>query len=284
MYIIFFKIDLKFMIYQFVLFSLIAYISSLAGAECCLSDSTLSTEFSKEQKFEDKWKRVYLATYPRSGNHWMRYLFEEATGVATSSVYRDPDPKHDEEVYPWGAYSIDGGYTHAARLPTEDDIIIIKTHFPALKKSESDLKPHLRTLRIIRHPLDSIYSHYCYDHKPTNILPWGWILECCENWARFQEYWNHQPDVISIRYEDLMNYPFEQLMNCFTTIGLPTENLAYAILQHPPEGKSLKHINHYTNKQLKYIEIRLSTLLKKFGYTMSSVKEKWDCGDQCVID
>ena len=27
------------------------------------------------------WKRVYLASFPRSGNHWTRFLIEEATGI-----------------------------------------------------------------------------------------------------------------------------------------------------------------------------------------------------------
>lgn len=48
--------------------------------------------------------RVYLASYPRSGNHWLRYLIEEAKGIATSSVYQDPDPPHLDQVFPWGTF------------------------------------------------------------------------------------------------------------------------------------------------------------------------------------
>ena len=53
----------------------------------------------------DNWKRAYLVTFPRSGNHWMRYLIEEATQIATGSVYQDMDrPVHLERIFPWGGY------------------------------------------------------------------------------------------------------------------------------------------------------------------------------------
>ena len=41
---------------------------------------------------------VYLASYPRSGNHFLRQMIEEATGMVTYSQYRDgSDADHHPE-------------------------------------------------------------------------------------------------------------------------------------------------------------------------------------------
>lgn len=225
----------------------------------------------------EKWKLIYLATYPRSGNHWMRFLIEETTGVATSSVYRDPDPQHDLNPYPWGGYSIDGGYIKTARLPTEDDLIIIKTHYPALHLTVRDQRKCIKTIRVIRHPIDSLYSHYSYKFGAAEIIPVKWLEQYISVWAKFQEYWNEQPDVVSIRYEDLMDKPFENLSRILKTIGLNvTDNdIHYALTMHPPIGKPLKHIIRYDTHELEMIEKKLHDLMEKFGYTISGVDYNW---------
>src|SRR5690348_10906431 len=89
---------------------------------------------------EDWSKRVYLATYPRSGNHWVRYLIEEITHIATSSVYcdGDADKSHLGKPFPWGGYCPKYGYEGKCRYPTPDDIVVVKTHFPAVPAQEFD--------------------------------------------------------------------------------------------------------------------------------------------------
>src|SRR6185437_16726911 len=82
----------------------------------------------------DEWNRVYLASFPRSGNHWVRFLVEEATHITTSSVYRDPNFPHLPTVFPWGGYVVDQGYKGNCRFPTTNDPILIKTHYPFLQK------------------------------------------------------------------------------------------------------------------------------------------------------
>src|SRR4051812_11514770 len=87
--------------------------------------------------FSEQWTRVYLATYPRSGNHWIRYLVEEASHIATSSVYRDPDPLHLKRIFPWGGYCCHHGYEGQCRYPTKKDCVLVKTHFPAQEQKVS---------------------------------------------------------------------------------------------------------------------------------------------------
>ncbi len=117
-----------------------------------------------------KWgNRVYLATYPRSGSHWMRYLIEEATGIATSSAYIDPDPRHLETVFPWGGYCCDGGYEGHCRYPMMGEIAIVKTHFPDTYISGFEKLPYSLAVRIIRHPIDSFYSLYLWEKSCATV-------------------------------------------------------------------------------------------------------------------
>lgn len=89
--------------------------------------------FLNSSCLEADWENlVYLATYPRSGNHWMRYLIEEATGIATGADHIDPDPPHNPKRYPWGGFCPDGGYSKTRRYPEKDEIYVVKTHYPLL--------------------------------------------------------------------------------------------------------------------------------------------------------
>lgn len=126
--------------------------------------SPLSAEPKKSIPLSYEWKhRVYLASHPRSGNHWMRYLIEEATGLATSSVYRDRDyPQHLPTIFPWGGYSAKNGYEGNVLYPSADreDIVVVKTHYPYVNRMRFDLLPYTAVVVVVRHPLDVIYSHY----------------------------------------------------------------------------------------------------------------------------
>jgi hypothetical protein len=75
----------------------------------------------------ETWNRVYLVSHPRSGNHWVRFLIEEATHIATSSIYRDSalsggvSQPHISEVFPWGGYCADHGFSGDCRYRFSKD-------------------------------------------------------------------------------------------------------------------------------------------------------------------
>lgn len=50
------------------------------------SSSTIS---DNKNEFNESDKAVALASFPGSGNTWLRYLLQQATGVYTGSVYKD---------------------------------------------------------------------------------------------------------------------------------------------------------------------------------------------------
>lgn len=230
----------------------------------------------KEKEKKDKWERVFLATYPRSGNHWMRYLIEEATHVATSSVYRDRDPKHLPKVFPWGGFCADHGYKGDCRYPKKGDTVIIKTHYPAHFIKEYDKNPYKKVIRIVRHPVDSFYSFYVhrYGELPEGErIPRETLKVFVKKWKVFEEYWNKQKKVFTVRYEDLYSEPHKYLRRVLKAAGykVTKEDIDRAVSKNPPRGGPLKHLNHYNEDDLIYIEKRLGDLMEKYNYTIRGI-------------
>ena len=218
--------------------------------------------------------RVYLATYPRSGNHWMRYLIEEATHIATSSVYPDPEPKHLPDPFPWGAYCAPFGYEGECRYPEPGEPVVVKTHYPALDEKPGDFRVSAQTIRVVRHPVDSIYSWYVYKCKRQgqvvqDRIPNHLLVKMIAQWKKFQKYWDQSPNVLTFRYEDLLKQPKKHLKMTLDACGYAytQEDVNRAISKHPPEGHELKHVAHYTHADLKLIKKELSGLMRKYGYT-----------------
>jgi hypothetical protein len=246
----------------------------------------------EEAEEAKKWEnRVYLATYPRSGNHWMRYLIEEATGIATSSVYCDPDPEHLLSSFPWGGFCVDGGYEGSRRYPQENELVVVKTHFPVALLSHFDRLPYKKAIRILRNPIDSFYSLYLWEKEyepfwvkdyeqtlPEFFLPRSDLLKNIEMWRRFQEHWDYRTDVLTVRYEDLCEEPEKHLELILKTIGytVSKQDIERALAKYPPSKGVLKHLPHYTEEDLEIIEANLGCLMDRYGYSTKTVKPPLD--------
>lgn len=222
---------------------------------------------------KEDWQRVYLATYPRSGNHWMRYLIEEATHMATGSVYRDHEPLHLKTPFPWGGYAAKNGYEGNCRYPTQKDIVVIKTHFPSKPKEKFDLKPTKGVIRIVRHPLDAFYSHFLHQKNELPVdgkIPSEYVSNAIKNWIKFEKFWDKQPDVTTIRYEDLYNDPYTYFKLIMTAIGyqVTEEDLNRALAKHPPRGGLMKHLNDYHPEDIEKVKIKLGPIMDKYGYKL----------------
>lgn len=223
----------------------------------------------------DNWKRAYLVTFPRSGNHWMRYLIEEATQIATGSVYQDMDrPVHLEKIFPWGGYSTDHGYKGNCRYPKPQDIVIIKTHFPfyTLGKVDAPEYPSALKVRIVRHPVDSVSSLLLLQHgSMPSPIPRQELKELVDKWREFQEYWDTQKNVVTIRYEDLLDAPYETLEKVLKVLGLKAQknDIERAIRKNPPRGGVLKHASRFRPRDLKFIQNELKDIMDEYGYTIN---------------
>lgn len=240
-----------------------------------LSLSIVFFTFTYKEKIyaKEDWKRVYLSTYPRSGNHWLRGLIEEATGVATSAVYRDREPMHLRTPFPWGGYAAEHGYEGNCRYPESGEIVVIKTHYPAKGKTQFDLKPVVKYIRIVRHPIDAFHSHYLHQgHELSEHgkIPSWYVQRSISDWHKFESYWNRQPNVFTVRYEDLIadiHFYFREILNA---IGyqLNEEEINRAIDKLPPQGAALKHLHSYHSDDLKLISKKLGRLMRKYHYKL----------------
>ncbi|CDR34837.1 sulfotransferase domain-containing protein [Criblamydia sequanensis] len=218
--------------------------------------------------FAEEWNTVYLASFPRSGNHWVRFLVEEATHIATSSVYRDRNFPHLQNVFPWGAYCTDHGYEGHCRYPTLDDPVLIKTHYPFLKPKTKINPTPKSAICLIRHPIDSFYSFYVYRGGKEDKIDKKSLNEFIHGWRKFYEFWELQPGVQIIRYEDLLANPEIYLNHILQIAGFSfdQEDIDRALAKYPPQGKPLKHNGCYDDGSLDRIKIELSDILKRYNY------------------
>lgn len=239
---------------------------------------TMGSSHSSDSFVEVNERRAYLATYPRSGNHWVRYMVEEATHIATSSVMCDFNPQHLETPFEWGGYCADQGYEGHCRYAVENETVLIKTHFPALPPREFDQQPYFKTIRIIRHPVDSFYSHYVFNQmmrvrfniSEPLVLNAELLQEFIQSWREFQEYWDQQPNVLTFRYEDMLENPGPILKLILRTLDYDdsNEHVQRAVAKHPPIGEPLKHLSQFTEEELELINDSLSDLMIKYDYTI----------------
>jgi Sulfotransferase domain len=219
----------------------------------------------------DDWQRVYLTSFPRSGNHWMRFLIEEATHITTSSVYRDPDMPHLPKLFPWKGYCPNHGYKGNCRFPQTGEIVVVKTHFPHLEAEPGDELPFVKAVHIVRHPVDSLYSLYVHSQngKPATLtMPKATLMGFIHTMRKFEAYWSTKNNVLTVRYEDLHEQPFAVLKSVLQFIGYQVndEDVGRAISVYPSQGYMLKHLSRFSPSDLEYIEHELEDYMQKYDY------------------
>lgn len=224
---------------------------------------------NQDDSSSKQWKRVYLTTFPRSGNHWTRYLIEEASGIATSSLYQDKRPPHLNQIFPWNGYCPDHGYEGNRRYPNINDIVLLKTHF----YPDPHHKKFIAAIRIVRHPVDSIYSHYVLVSERAHevvqeYVPRDFLLNELNRWKDWHNYWDSKPNVTTFRYEDMLDAPYPILKSMMTICNYAhtDEDILRAIIKYPPTGYLLKHLHHFTEDDLQLVEEKLGPLMRKYFY------------------
>ncbi len=226
-----------------------------------------------EGEWADKgdWHRVFLATYPRSGNHWSRYLLEEVTGVATGCVFRDGHPTHLPDAFDWGGYAPQRGYTGKSSLPKQSDVVILKTHYPAsyvrhsIFDRQSTEQP---TLVITRFPFDAMFSYFNH-FSSSRRKNWDkFIHEEAVVWARYHDYWDEQSNVMVVRYEDLMTDTVSTLQQISEFYGIEAsqEDFERAQKAYPSQGTIGKHLSKYSKQQIDFVLKTCGTQLERYGY------------------
>lgn len=216
--------------------------------------------------FADEWKTVYLASFPRSGNHWVRFLVEEATHITTSSVYRDREFHHLKDIFPWGGYCTEHGYENHCRYPTKNDPVLIKTHYPFLPFI-IEPTPKL-AICLIRHPIDTFCSYYAYRGGKEVKIDKVTLIEFIQRWRQFYEFWESQPGVLFIRYEDLHSDTDLYLSYILQHAGFSFNDadIERATIKYSPQGEPLKHRGCYDSESLEMMKTELADILTRYDY------------------
>ena len=223
-------------------------------------------------KSDSVYKKVFFASYPRSGNTWTRYLIEESTHIATSTAGNKLGIKESfgEYAYPWGN-NLPRGLTDRCRLPLPDDLVLMKTHYPRILEMGT-VPPgnQAPVICIVRHPLDSIASFHKFQLNCHHDIGGFTEFAHCEatRWNEFYSFWMKDRNCRIVRYEDLLAEPEKVLGEILDIVGyeVTTEDIKRAVMEYPPVGSPLKHRNAYTQEDIEYIRRETAEVASILGY------------------
>jgi hypothetical protein len=158
-------------------------------------------------------ERVILASYPRSGNTYLRRLLETYTGIVTGSDSRTNRPLCSS--------LLQCGFRGEGIV--DSSVWVVKSHYP---ERMGYLKfPAQRVILLVRNPWDAIESYFHMGLTGThdkvlhqdvlNSLTDTWaefVPNEAKVWANFHAYWcdwmlNSKLPVHLVRYEDLLARP-----------------------------------------------------------------------------
>ncbi len=250
--------------------------TALALGLLTLVPGSVDARKQNKQKTKIQWvdtgeyKRVFLASHPRSGNHWAKFLIEEATGIASGAVRCSPDPQHLSNPFPWGGYGLQGGLEGRHRMPAIDDVIMVKTHYPIAQQSPFERDKLQPVVRLLRFPFDSIRSDF-YINNDGNHRKKDWnkvIRRAAVRWKEFQEYWDAQPEVLTIRYEEMLAEPAYWLRVICEHFGMSVnkEDIARSVAKYPPFGTPGKHMKYFSQSDITDLMAVFGAQVEEYGY------------------
>lgn len=187
---------------------------------------------------------VYLVSYPRSGNTWMRtiisnLLYRKSVDGLKDLQYYVPDihvKTYADEVVPAKFH-------------------VIKSHF-AYQNNSNNIKKYKRVVYIIRDPRDVVLSHYRYQKYLSSynsgfenfFIDWinGRVWPC--SWQEHVNSWTgdgtHELEINLhvIRYEDLLSDTTGQIVKLidFLEFDISREAIQQAIASASAEKMRLK--------------------------------------------
>lgn len=157
---------------------------------------------------------VWIASYPRSGNTFLRVMLNQIFSLPTYSIHGDQediasDPATANAV---GHQALPDDFSiAAARSSTE--LYLIKTHEPPPNTAD-------KAIYLIRNGLSSLisYAHYICDYRPDTDYSSALrnILDGRESYGTWSEHlanWDPQnrPNTLTLRFEELVENPNDKV-------------------------------------------------------------------------
>lgn len=175
---------------------------------------------------------IALASFPGSGNTWVRYLIERATGVYTGSYYDDGD------LY-------NKGYRGEREPWTKRNTIAVKTH----RFDEEHISAFDGAILIIRDPYKAILSEhnrkfgghtgFANERHYTQGSEWiDFVTGKSRTWANTAiNFLQYSKKVLVVHYEDLRSNLLPNLINIVKFLEVPIDKERLLCTISSPDGK-----------------------------------------------
>ena len=232
--------------------------------------------------------RVALASFPGSGNTWLRYLLQQSTGILTGSVFADPSL---QEI----------GFGEGI---ANQSVLVIKTHNVGITRHTDH--PFDRAVLLVRDPFDAILAefnrlqvidergrmshtghatldkfHGNWTMEARKIVPGCSSFECFAremilSWKEFHlscfnKFQNNPEDLIVISYEDLVSNPGKELSRVlhFLKVSISNTSMKCAMdrkegIHHRRQDKAY-HIQMYSPKVTRRMKFEKAYVYKTLG-------------------
>ncbi|WP_353930081.1 sulfotransferase domain-containing protein [Okeanomitos corallinicola TIOX110] len=262
---------------------------------------TFLSKAGSAEKYKPTENDVYLVSYPRSGNTWMRVIMSEL-------LYH----KSGDSIEELQNYVPDIHQPIFTKDLIKSNFHVIKSHYPYVVnnniKNRASVKNYKKVVYIVRDPRDILISHYKYLNNFRYSINfdkfiWDWItgrIWPC-SWQEHVNSWigmgyeNIGVEIELIKYEDLLLNPEPEIMKLSTIMGIQftSEDVQRALQaaavekmrsketkgmpRHERQEKA-QFIGEATNKQwlekltaeqLNLIEEYLGHTMKRCGYTVN---------------
>jgi hypothetical protein len=227
------------------------------------------------------FRPVWIASYPRSGNTFLRIILQNIFRVPTYSLYnvegqsfRDPsaDPLDEAPLLPANWRQLTSDSSSATRL-------LIKTHGPPEDDSPA--------IYVVRDGRAATHSYYHYHQKFSFEQPGlvEVIAGACQfgGWSAHYGAWHPKtrPDTLFLRYEELVNQPAEIIPQLAAFLQLeptggrlPTfEELQKTYPNFFRRGQNTDYTTQWTPGQMALFNRLHGGVMKELGYPLAPGSE-----------
>ncbi|XP_066942868.1 sialate:O-sulfotransferase 1-like [Macrobrachium rosenbergii] len=214
--------------------------------------------------FAKRMPRAFLVSYPRSGNTWVRYLIEGASGIFTGSKYGSK-------------MLIKMGFLGENLSFKSHRTIINKIH----KNSRKNVRDYSKVVLLIRNPAKSIVSYWNYNNNKKgrkrithNVTEDSYkadafrkfVKTCITQWTKVAvERLKFSRKLLVVPYEYLLENPIAQVRRILRFLSVPANEGRLACLSKhtvgPAKGLQRK-VDPYTTELRKLMAQRVSEVQK----------------------
>lgn len=218
---------------------------------------------------------VALASYPGSGNTWVRYLVEGATGIFTGSRYKDL------QIQMYGLWG-------EIRNWADGTTIVQKTHDANEAHVTKDFDG--RAILLLRNPYSAILSDHNFlfaGHHgrapPSNYARKDWnqfVAIQMSRWLEMAANWTMNSDpskVLVLHYENVKSNPKREMRKVLNFLRIPADPSRLACMQMHKNGffergssvsdeSEVVPFHQKTRKVIDMLIDRVNAMLSRLGY------------------